>query len=93
MTRRLDATRDQNIDITQNVNIELPHDAAVCHTSSQTHNTIVTQRDIGLRKDTSPDNISHLYFLALDFHGFLPEIHADGGFSLAGEGSAGEAEG
>lgn len=45
------------------------------------------------RDETNINNKSHLYFLALDLHGFLPEIHADGGFSLTGEGSAGEAEG
>lgn len=77
------------INVTQNVNIELLRDAAV----TETHNTMVIQRDVGLRGETNPDYKSHLYFLALDLHGFLPEIHADGGFRLAGKGSAGEAEG
>lgn len=75
---------------TKNVNIELPHDAVVTRPPEQTHNTTETSA-LGTR--TAPDNKSHLYFLALDLHGFLPEIHADCGFSLTGEGSAGEAEG
>lgn len=81
--------------ITRNVNIELHRDAAVCHTSTETHtkhNRDTTRYRPG-RDETNPNNESHLYFLALDLHGFLPEIHADGGFGLTGKGSAGEAEG
>ena len=40
-----------------------------------------------------PDRLDHLDLLALDFHGLLPEVHADGGLSLVREGPPAEAEG
>lgn len=40
-----------------------------------------------------PDRLDHLDLLALDFHGLLPEVHANGGLSLVREGPPAEAEG
>jgi len=76
----------------QNVNIELDAAAVTAHVHPNTQYDRDTTR-YRPSEERSHDNISYLYFLALDFHSFLPEIHADGCFSLAGEGSAGEAEG
>lgn len=42
---------------------------------------------------SGPDRLNHLDLLALDFHRLLPEVNADGGFSLVREGTPAEAEG
>ena len=42
---------------------------------------------------SGPDCPNHLDLLALDFHRLLPEVNADGGFSLVREGTPAEAEG